>query len=111
MGLITNVLEYGGNAGCVITEAERTADRVCKGIKTTIIEDKKDESESEERDDDEVDMMGFKVIWHPEWLPKEEQEKLKDVLLFEHCEPEVVDSVKDAHTDIMNYLDGRIERM
>lgn len=72
MGFITNVLEYGWNAGCVITDAERTAERICKGIKTTIIED---EDESDARDDDgEVDMTGCKIIFHPEWLAKEEKE-------------------------------------
>lgn len=76
MGFITNVLEYGWNAGCVITEAERTANRICKSIKTTIVEDKEDESESEERDDGEVEKTGLKIIFHPEWLSEDERERV-----------------------------------
>ena len=105
MGFITNVLEYGWNAGCIITEAEREADRICKGIKTTIIEDVEDENESEEGDDGEVDMTGFKIIFHPEWLPEKEQERWERMQQKEHYEPEVIDSIMDAHKDIINYLD------
>lgn len=105
MGFITNVLQYGWNAGCIITEAERTADRICNGIKTTVIENKEDEGESEEREDGEVDMTGFKVIFHPEWLPKEEQERWEKMQQEEHCEPEVIGNIKDARANIMNYLD------
>lgn len=107
MGFITNVLEYGWNAGCIITEAEKTADRICKGIKTTIIEDKEDEGEFEEREDGDVDMTGFKVIFHPEWLPEEARERWERMQQEERREPEVVGNIKNAHTDIINYLDGQ----
>lgn len=105
MGFITNVLEYGWNAGCIITEAEREADRICKGIKTTIIEDVENENESEEGNDDEVDMIGFMIIFHPEWLSEEDRAKWEKIQQEKYSESEVISSINGAHTNIMNYLD------
>ena len=109
MGFLTNVLEYGWHAGCIITEAERTADRICKGIKATIIEDEEDKDASEEREDGDVDVTGFKVIFHPEWLQKEARKRWERMRQEEHCEAEAVGNIKDAYTDIMNYLHGQSE--
>lgn len=57
MGLFTNVLEYGRNAGSVITKAERDADRICKNIKTTIIDE-------EDITDENSAPNSFKIINH-----------------------------------------------
>lgn len=97
MGFISNVLEYGFTAGSIITKAERDADRLCKGIKTTIIEEDDEKEES--------DQFVGKIIFHPEWLPKEEREKWERMQQEKHSEPEAISSIKDAHTNIMNYLE------
>lgn len=58
MGFWSNVFEYGWTAGSIINEAEREADRICKNIKTTIIDD--DEDEKAEKNDFSNDMRIMK---------------------------------------------------
>lgn len=57
MGFLMNALKYGWNAGCIITKAEYEANRICKNIKTTIIDG--------DEDDENFDPYGFKIIVHP----------------------------------------------
>ena len=61
MGFLANAWNYGWTAGSIITKAEKEADRICKGIKTTIIESPEGEDES-----DENAASGCKIIFHPE---------------------------------------------
>lgn len=72
MGFISNVLEYGFTAGSIITTAEREADRICKNIKTTVIEEDEGTKTGENFESDE-EPYGFQIIFHPEWLPEEER--------------------------------------
>lgn len=74
MGFWSNVFEYGWTAGSIITEAEREADRICKNIKTTIIDEEDDT-------DGNSDPYDFKIINH----------SLE--------ENKVADSIKVANTD------------
>lgn len=54
MGFLSNVFEYGWTAGSIITQGERDAERICKNIKTTIIDE----------DDENFDPNGCKIIKH-----------------------------------------------
>lgn len=72
MGFISNVLEYGFTTGSIIATAEREADRICKNIKTTVIEED-GESKMEENTESDEDPYGFQIIFHPECLPEEER--------------------------------------
>lgn len=55
MGFLANAWNYGLTAGSIITKAEKEADRICKGIKTTILPDS-----------EENEAAGCKIIFHPE---------------------------------------------
>lgn len=55
MGFLANAWNYGWTAGSIITKAEKEADRICKGIKTTILPDS-----------EENEAAGCKIIFHPE---------------------------------------------
>lgn len=74
MGFLANVWSYGWTAGLIITKAEKESDRICKGIKTTIIEedDEKEDGKSDS-DKEESDQFGTKIIFHPEWMSKEDR--------------------------------------
>lgn len=123
MGFLTNVLEYGFTAGSIITKAEKEADRICKGIKTTIIEED-DEKEDGKSDSDDVDMTGCKIIFHPEWLSEDERERVKkefpelfqkqqdenfELEVIENKSTNAVDSIEDTHADIMEHPDEKVE--
>ena len=101
MGFITNVLEYGWNAGCIITKAERVADKICKGIKTTVVEEDERTKTGENTESDE-NPYGFRIIFHPEWMSKEGKERMQQ---DEQCEPEATENIKYAHADIMDCMD------
>lgn len=63
MGFFTNALYYGWTTSSIITKAERDANRICKGIKNTVI---KAPNETDELEEDENEVSGCKIIFHPE---------------------------------------------
>lgn len=94
MGFIKNVLENGWYAGCIFTEAEREANKICKNIKTTIIDG--------DEDDENFDPYGFKILVHP----TKGSRVLKYFGLGDFEVPDILaDRIKEAHENIMNCLD------
>lgn len=61
MGFLANVWNYGWTAGSIITQGESEAERICKGLKTTIIPDDEDYDE-----DDYEDPGRCQVLFHPD---------------------------------------------
>lgn len=113
MGFLANAWNYGWTAGSIITKAEKEADRICKGIKTTIIESPVGEDES-----DEDEASGCKIIFHPEIFRQlmgcdQEDQKEND-----NYAPEVIGSNFDTNTAsgngvayTPNVCDGRFDAL
>ena len=92
MGFLANAWNYGWTAGSIITKAEREADRICKDIKTTIIESPEGEDES-----DGNEASGCKIIFHPEIFRQLMGYDRKDQKENDNYTPEVIGSNFDAN--------------
>ena len=79
MGFLTNALYYGWTTGSIITKAERDADRICRGIMSTVIK------VPNELENDET--SSCKIIFHPELYYTSADYKNKE-----------------AHMNVTNYL-------